>query len=275
MAIIDIKEATIKMFDGTLGVLTLDSTAPEADLLFTAKSTHIGTDNIGITFTDPAANDALLIVTVDGREIDVSLATGVAGAITSIASEIQAGIVASPAANALVTVTFAGGDDGTGIVDAFAKGTLDGQKSITVKIGEGNFTYNEVKNRVFTLDRGNLDTVKNDDDEPMGISMDATWEWITAETGATPTLEDVLKKRGEAAAWVSTAADDCQPYCVDIELYNAPSCSVTDQELLTFEEYYYETLDHDLREGTISTAGRCNRLEAVARRVAVADIIDA
>jgi hypothetical protein len=271
MAQIDIKEATIKIFDGTLGTATLDSTNADADLTFTAKSTHIGSDKISVTLTDPAGNNQPLAVTLDGREIDVSLATDGGGLITSTAAQIKTAIEANAAVNALVTVALE--TAGAGVVEAISKITLDGQKSLSVKIGEGNLTYSEHRNVEFTRDRGSLDTVRNADEEPMDISMDATWEYITAVTGAgTPTIEDALKKVSEAVTWLTTATDPCQPYCVDLEVHNAPECAGIEDEILTFEEFYYETLDHDLRDGTISMAGRCNRTKTIARRVLAANV---
>jgi hypothetical protein len=271
MAQIDIKEATVKAFDGTLGTLTVDCTAADSDLTFTAKSKHIGSDKISITYVDPATATSALAITVDGREISVSLATSTASAITTTAAELKTAIEADSDANALVAVAFAE-TSGTGVLNAEAEATLDGQLSIEIKIGEGNCTYTEAKPRIFTKNRGALDTVKNDDDEPLAMSFDATWEWIKAETGGTATLEDVLKQRGEASSWLTTADDDCQPYCVDIEIHNAPGCGTADDEILIFEEFYYENVDHDLREGTLSTSGRCNRTEAIPYRVAPADI---
>jgi hypothetical protein len=55
-------------------------------------------------------------------------------------------------------------------------------------------------------------------------------------------------------------------------VWNAPGCTAIEDELLMFEEYYYETLDHDLDAGTIATAGRCNRTVAVPRRILNTDI---
>jgi len=271
MAQIDIKEATIKIFDGTLGATTVDCTNADSDLTFTSKSKHIGSDKISITYVDPATASAALSVAVDGREITVNLATSTASAITSTAAEVKTAIEASSPANALVTVTFAE-TVGAGIVEAKTVATLNGQLSVDIKVGEGNFTYSDKKPRIFTRDRGSLDTVKNDDDEPMDVSFDLIWEWITAETGGTPTVEDAFKKRGEAAAWLTTADDACQPYSIDLEIHNAPGCGTADDEILIFEEFYYEDISHDLSEGTASVTGRCNRVEPTTRRVAAADI---
>jgi len=268
MAQIDLKEAVVRIFDGTLGEAILASTPVDSDLTVTAKSKHVGSDKISVELIDPGVVGPISVA-VDGRKISVTLAYA-ATAITSTAAQVKAAIEADTDANALVSVALE--TAGAGVVEAIVETTLDGQKSITIKMGEGNLTYSEHRNVEFTRDRGILDTVRNADEEPMDVSMDATWEYITSSTGGTPTIEDVLKKRSEAAAWLTTADDTCQPYCVDIEVWNAPNCTGIEDEIVMFEEYYYETLDHDLRAGTISTSGRCNRTEAVARRELNADI---
>ena len=271
MAQIDIKEATIKIFDGTYGTATLDSTNADADLVITARSRHIGSDKISVTLVNPAAPSAALGVVVTGREIVVNLATSTASAITSTAVQVKAAIDALPAAAALVSVALE--TAGAGVVEAIAKTTLDGQKSISVVMGDGTLSYSEKDPREFTKNRGVLYTVRNADEEPMDVSIDALWEFITAESGSsTPTMEDAMKQIGEAAAWVSTADDQCQPYCVDIEVWNAPNCTGVSDEILMFEEFYQETLDHDVREGSISVQGRCNRTDVVVRRVLAANI---
>lgn len=270
MAQIDLKEATIKVFDGTLGIAVVDSTNADSDLTVTAKSRHIGTDKISIALTDPGSASASLSVAVTGRDIVVSLATDVSTVITSTAALIKTAIEADSAANALVTVALE--TAGTGVVEANVKATLDGQNSISIKIGEGNLTYSEKRAVEFTRDRGILDTVRTADEDPIDVSLDILWEFIAASSGGTVTAEEAFKKIGEASAWVSTADDQCQPYCVDIEVHNAPDCTGTDDEILILEEYYYESLDHDLREGTIATSGRCNRKVANTRRVLAANI---
>ena len=272
MAQIDLKECTIKVFDGTLGAATLDSTATDSDLTFTANSRHIGSDKISVTFVDPATASASLSVAVSGRAITVNLATSTASAITTTAAEVQTAIQGDTDANALVAVTFAE-TSGAGIVDAQAEVTLDGQQSVEVRLGEGNAVFTEHSAKEFKLDRGQLYTVKSADEQPVDLTVDAMWEYLTAVTASgTPTVDDAMKRRGEAAAWVSTADDQCQPYCVDIEIWNAPDCTAVEDELIMFEEFYVETADHDLREGTLQFAGRCNRTAAVPRRVLNADI---
>ncbi len=100
-------------------------------LTFTAVAYGAEGNDITIAYVDPAANDAELSVSVDGTDIVVSLATGVAGAITSTAAEVLAAIEATPAADALVTVVInaadtGAGDDGSGVVTALAAAPMTG-----------------------------------------------------------------------------------------------------------------------------------------------------
>src|SRR6266576_3971774 len=89
--------------------------------------------------------------------------------------------------------------------------------SITVTLGTGNLTYEEKRNIEYVKDRGLLDTVREGDEEPVDVRLDATWENLTGVGGA-PTVEDAMKRRGPAATWTSTSADPCEPFAVDIEI---------------------------------------------------------
>lgn len=139
---------------------------------------------------------------------------------------------------------------------------------LEVKIGEGNLTYTEKKARTYTKDRGKLSTVRNGDEEPVDVKLDATWEWIRASTGSTPTVEDVLKKRGEASNWVSSSTDPCEPYSVDLVIEYKPDCGNEDWEIITLPDFRYEELPHDSKAGTLSIQGKCNVTEASVARVA-------
>jgi len=139
---------------------------------------------------------------------------------------------------------------------------------LVVKIGDGNLTYTEKVNREYIRDRGNLDSVRNGDEEPLEVSMDFQWEFLTASVGEEATPSDVLKKQGEAASWVSSGADLCEPYCIDIIIEYEPGCSPTQNEQIILPEYRYESLSHDVRNGTVSTAGMCNITQATLARYA-------
>jgi len=101
------------------------------DLHFCAKTAGVAGDDITVTYTDPAGNDKTLAITVVGDDIDVSLATGPAGAITTIANEILAAINADEDAFALLKASLKTGSDGTGIVTALAETNLAGGTAYT------------------------------------------------------------------------------------------------------------------------------------------------
>jgi hypothetical protein len=143
-----------------------------------------------------------------------------------------------------------------------------GSNSITVKIGEGNITWQEKKNRTYYKDRGRLDTVRDGDEEPVDVKLDATYEFLKASTGDTPTIEDVLKNRGEAVSWVSSASDTCEPFALDIEITYDPPCDDQEREIILISDFRYETLDHDPKAGNISISGKANVTEANVSRSA-------
>lgn len=143
-------------------------------------------------------------------------------------------------------------------------------EAIRMKVGEGTITWSEKKPRQYIKDRGLLDTVRDADEEPMDVSFTLQYEFITGTSSDPPTPEDVLKRKGEAAAWVSAAnADDpCAPYCVNLMLLHAPPvCTSIDKELTTIHRFYYEQLDHDPKAGTIQVTGKSNALEATSVRI--------
>lgn len=109
-----------------IAALTTALGSTNRDLTFTAKPRGRDGDLISVKYTDPSANSQALAVTVNGYEINVSLATGSTGTITSTAALIKAAIEASPKANALVAVTYPTGNDGSGVVVAMAQTFLSG-----------------------------------------------------------------------------------------------------------------------------------------------------
>lgn len=142
------------------------------------------------------------------------------------------------------------------------------QNELEVKIGEGNLTFTEARNIEYTLNRGLLDEVREGDQVPVDVSMDFIWEYLKGSTGSgTPTVEDALKKRGEAADWVSSDSDACRPYAVDIEIIYSPSpVACGDMETILLQDFRYESLDHDLRGGSVAASGKCNITDATVTR---------
>jgi len=140
--------------------------------------------------------------------------------------------------------------------------------TLEVKVGEGNLTFNETRNMEYTLDRGTLDEVREGDQVPVDVSLDFIWEYLKGQTGSnTPTIEDALKKRGEAADWTSSDSDACRPYAVDLEITYSPSpVTCGDMEIILLQDFRWEGLNHDLRAGSVAVTGKCNITEATVTR---------
>lgn len=148
-----------------------------------------------------------------------------------------------------------------------------GGRSLNIKVGEGNCTWSEKKAREYKKDRGLLDQVRNGDQDPMDVSIQLMYEELTSmSTVDTPTVEDVLKRRGNASDWVNAQTNDvCTPFAVHIEiLHNPAGCTVFEKELVRLPYFRYEDLPHDPKAGTISMTGKCNATEAIVSRLALA-----
>lgn len=142
-------------------------------------------------------------------------------------------------------------------------------RTLEIHIGTGNVTYHEHKTLVYTLDRGILNTVRETDDVPMDVVFDFQWTFITAVTGSgTPTIDDALKNIGEASTWVTTSADPCEPYAVDIEIEHLPPCGGTQMESVLFPDFRWDALNHDLRNAQVACTGKCNSKLAIVSRAA-------
>lgn len=137
---------------------------------------------------------------------------------------------------------------------------------LTLRIGEGSLSYTEKKNRKYVKDRGILSSVVDGDEEPVDVKFDLIWVFLTASGGGTPTPEDFLKKRGEAAGYTSSDPDACAPYAVDIEITFDPECSPTEIETITLPDFRYEQIDMNAKDGMISVSGKCNVVEATPVR---------
>ncbi len=140
---------------------------------------------------------------------------------------------------------------------------------LLIKVGEGNMQWTEKRSIMYTKDRGRLDTVKKGDEEPVEVKLDFTWVFLKADSGDTPSIEDVLKKRGEASDWVSSSADLCEPYAVDLVIVYTPPCDAVDKEIYRLTDFRYEDLGHDIKQGQVSVSGKCNITEPTVTRAAV------
>lgn len=162
------------------------------------------------------------------------------------------------------SITFAPGLTGTVADDAVI--TMLPHR-IEVTIGEGNLTYTETRAVEYKKNRGLLDNVRLGDEEPVDVSLDFVWEEVTAVTNDPPTPNEAIKKTGAASAWVTSGADACEPYSVDLKIVHTPPCADAGEiENTLLQEFRYEKLDFNTKDGTISVTGKCNITQATVTR---------
>ncbi len=230
----DLKNATISLLDGFSGTAAVNLMAGYAMGATTMViDGYTGIVPTGVTFT-VVGSTATHTVTghseTSGNTTSITFTPGLTGAVLD---------------NAVITFL---------------------PRRLTIKIGEGNLSFSEKNPMEYKRDRGVIDTVRKGDEEPMDVSFEFWWEFLKASTGLTPTIEDVLKKRGEASSWLSTGAT-CEPYAIDIEILYDPDCSGIENEKIILPEFRWESLNHDLKAGNISAQGKCKAKEAEVTRV--------
>jgi len=211
MAQVDLKYAFIKIADGYSKTGTAGAAGSIGATTLTVTG-MTGAVAVGDTFT----------VAGDTTEYTISAHTETLGNTSSIT--FSPGLVAAVTSGAAITV---------------------GPHNLIVKIGEGNLTYSEKRKIDYVLDRGRLDTVRQGDEQPVEVKLDFMWEFLRAATGDPPTVEDALKQRGNAANWISSSSDPCEPYCVDIIIDYIPPCGGIDSERIILADFRYEDLAHD------------------------------
>lgn len=106
--------------------LTTGTVAANNGITYTSLLTGDLGNKGSIALVDPKANSQALAVTVSGLDITVKLATSVAGAITTTATQLMAAIAANTAAAALVGTASTGASTGAGVVAALGKTYLSG-----------------------------------------------------------------------------------------------------------------------------------------------------
>jgi len=235
MAAIELRDTTIYFRDGTTGNAVIETAAPDANdttvdinTVNIPEATTTTAVPIGARFTVNTANNTTTY-TVTARDSDTN--------------------------TTCVTFTPAWGSTGT---PAQADVLTFTSQQVEVTVGEGNLTWTETKEYEYVRDRGNLDTVRQGDEQPVEVTLDFTFEHVTAGTGEDITVGDALRQTGNASEWITSSADTCEPYAVDLVVYRCQSCGTTQDDLFTFSDFRWETLEYNVGDATISITGRCN-----------------
>lgn len=116
----------VNLTDGSLqATKTLDLTAANADLLFTANAQGTTGNNIRVAIV-VAGNNTALTISVSGNDITINSATNGGGTATTTAAQAIAAVNSSATASALVIAATAPGNDGTGVINAVGLTYLTG-----------------------------------------------------------------------------------------------------------------------------------------------------
>ena len=231
-----------------------------------------GTAAVNEPVTPPAATDTsfaidtIVLNTADTDKVPVGARFKIAGETDQVFHTVTARTPADAGPTTEITFSPAlgAGTYADGGVVTFYPQNLD------IKIGEGNITYTEHNEYEYLKDRGNLDTVKEGDEVPMDVKLEAVFEHITQGTGEPVSPMDALKGVGGATEWVSASSDLCEPYCVDVVVLHTPPCGTSELERVTFPDFRSETREINYKESTISITGKCKATEPLVEREAAA-----
>jgi hypothetical protein len=245
MARIELRDVTIYIQDGLSGTANLSANASQND-----TTLNINTIVLNTTDTD--------LVPVGAR-------LTVGGENTATYHTVTARTPTSNSPTTCITITPAMGAGSYNSGNAEGAITFYPQR-VEISLGEGNLTWTESKEYEYLTERGDLDTVKEGNEQPVEMSMDFVYEYIKTESGQDVTPVDALKQTGEADEWVTSADDQCEPYAVDILAKHCVPCGTDQDEDVLFTDFRYESLDFDVGEATIAVSGRCNVSEPTVTR---------
>lgn len=225
----------------------------------------------GTGATNGAASAAAVTMPIDTLALNTVVATTVpVGARFTVAAETGSPI------HTVTSVIGSAPTTAVGFTPAIASGGVtDGAvitflpQKIEVKVGDGNLTYTEARELSYELDRGDLDTVREGDAQPLAVNLQFVYEFVKTGTNLVITPSDALKGVGGAAGWVSSSSDACEPFAVDVVIEHVPACSGAgvQAETTTFPDFRYDSLQFDLSAASIAVQGRCNVVGATVVRV--------
>lgn len=148
-----------------------------------------------------------------------------------------------------------------------AEAIVVGPNFITVVMAEGNLTYEEKRKFEYVRNKRKIAFVKTGDEDPTDVSIDALWEYLSSVTASPPTIEEALKQKGNASTWITSGADLCEPYCVDIEVEYNPPCNTTNaNERIDIKEFRFESLGHNLKDGMLNAKGSAKITDTTVTR---------
>ncbi|MHC4301380.1 MAG: hypothetical protein ACYS7Y_29280 [Planctomycetota bacterium] len=237
MARIEMRDVTIYVQDGLSGTGNLSANASQNDATINVNTVVLNTTTTNL--------------------IPVGARLTINGETANTVHTVTARVPTSNGPTTCVTITPVVGAGTYNSGNAEGALTFINQR-IEINVGEGNLTWTEAKEYEYLRNRGDLDTVKEADEQPVEMSMEFVYDYIKTQSGQTITPVDALKQTGEASEWVSSSSDLCEPYSVDVLAKHCVPCGSDEDEDVLFVDFRYESLDFDVGEATIAVSGRCN-----------------
>lgn len=272
MAVLDIRKCSFRLVDGRKATLTIGST--NAAITYTMKSTHHGTkQDVKVAHVCGAALSTLSVAVTNSDDlytITVTLASTDGATPTSTAAQVKTAVDASLAAAALVTTSLPGTGASAAVVAVAAVINTTPARSVEYKVGDGTLTWSESQQFEYTENKGDLDGVKENDEVPVTLDTSFTWEEFRAVmSSGSPTAVDALLQIGEASGWTSTSDDTtgCSPYCVDLEIEINPNCGNQKKEYIVFEEFNWDDIAPNYKDGKVAFKGSANRVRPKYYRI--------
>jgi len=137
-----------------------------------------------------------------------------------------------------------------------------------VHIGEGNVTFEVKRNMEYIHDQRKVAFVRTGDDEPMDVSFDVIWEFLSSTSTDPLTVEEAVTNKYDTGTLLTSGADPCEPFAVDLRITYTPPCSGVEREIVTLPEFRFESIPHDLKAGTFSCKGKCKSIKPIYQRSA-------
>lgn len=239
----------------------------QIDLKYAELTVEDGTVNTGAVNLTAGYTVGNTTMIIDGLPTATILTAGttfvIAGESTSPVHTITSH---SETSGKTTSITFT-----PGVIGTIADNTVltFGPHSLTLHIGEGTLEWTEKRAIVYVKDRGKLAYTRLGDEEPTDVSMEFIWDFLTSDVagGEPPTMKEALTNTGACADWLSSAADKCQPYAVNVRILYTPPCAGVKQELIVIRDFRQEELQHNAKDAKVSVKGKSNFLSAESSRV--------
>ncbi len=138
--------------------------------------------------------------------------------------------------------------------------------TIDLHIDEGNIQWTRKRNIEVKKDRGRLSYLKEGEQEGLEVNLECRFDVLTSNSGDSVTPFEFLEQQGAASSYTSTSPA-CEPYTIDIFVYNDNQCSGTTlDEIHQFSKFAFNEIGGDYKAGTLSVKGVCNSLRPISTR---------